>query len=295
MGDAKATVKLFDHIQRSQPDLLLNFINSESKKLSLPINLDHSVIDNLPNAPGVYYFFDDVGELLYVGKAKDLNKRVTSHFRPDMKRKKDIQLKSRIANIEYRLMGSEFAALLFECHEIKKLRPSFNRAMNRKRFPYRLILQEKKSGELLVKLTKSSDEESHLNYATRKIAEKARNALYRAILGYDYGSLYFDEAKANLIQKLGINLYNDMVKKTFQRDLDGPTDYNLKLPGRHRKENCTIEVRDRFPVSIIFHSISGLEKIELYSDQDMFQVFNRYLRKYNLKKHFLINHSSKSL
>jgi excinuclease UvrABC nuclease subunit len=45
------------------------------------------------------------GELLYVGKSKDIKKRVSTHFRADLKRKKDIALKNKIAHIDYKLMG----------------------------------------------------------------------------------------------------------------------------------------------------------------------------------------------
>lgn len=287
MGDAKATVKLLQYIQRTDSDLLKNFITNEGKKISLPPKLDRGLYDNLPSTPGVYYFYDDSGELLYIGKAKDLKKRISSHFRPDMKRKKDIELKNKIAHLDYKLMGSEIAALLFECHEIKTLRPPYNRAMNRKRFPYRLILQKRNSGEQVIKLTKMTDDESHMTYASRLLAEKARNALYRAILGFEYGSLHFDRAKENLIQKIGMEQFNEMVLKVFQRDLVGARNYNLKVPGRKKNENCIVEVRDRHPVALHFQSSSNQERIELYSDQDMMRILSAQLRKYNFKKHLL--------
>ena len=192
LGDARATLALFKLIQAATPSNIEEIISNEGQKISLPPKLPRNVYESIPSSPGVYYFYDESGELLYIGKAKDLKKRISSHFRPDMKVKKDIELKNKIAHIDYKEMGSEVAALLFECHEIKSLRPPYNRAMNRKRFPYRLVLQNKQSGELVINLTKTIDEESHMTFASRLIAEKSRNALYRAVLGFDYGSVCYE-------------------------------------------------------------------------------------------------------
>jgi len=284
MGDAKATVELFKLILKKTPGSVEDLVISEGKKISLPPKLSRDVYDSLPEKAGVYYFYDESGELLYVGKAKDLKKRISSHFRPDMKRKKDIELKNKIAHIDYKIMGSEVAALLFECHEIKRNRPPYNRAMNRRRFPYRLILDHRQSGEKVIKLTKSVDEDSHMTYASRMIAEKARDSLYRTVIGFEFGSLHFERAKNNLVEKLGFDQYNSMLEKVFLRDLSEISDFDVSLPGRNKNEKCIVEVRDRHPIALVFHSNGDEERYSLDSDQDMMRVLNSNMRKFNLKK-----------
>lgn len=284
MGDVKATVELFKLILNNTPGSVSDLVISEGKKISLPSKLSRDVYETIPHKAGVYYFFDESGELLYVGKAKDLKKRVSSHFRPDMKRKKDIELKNKIAHIDFKVMGSEMAALLYECHEIKKNRPPYNRAMNRKRFPYRLILDHRSTGESVIKLTKAVDVDSHMTYASRMIAEKARDSLYRAVVGFEFGSLHFERAKNNLVDKLGVDHYNQMLEKVFQRDLSEISDFLVPLPGRFKNEECLVEVRDRHPIAIIFKLNGEEERFDLESDQDMMRVLNSNIRKFNLKK-----------
>ncbi|TNE97989.1 MAG: DNA polymerase III subunit epsilon [Deltaproteobacteria bacterium] len=287
LGDAKATVELFKHIQKVSPHQVNEIISDEGKKISLPPKLSRAVYDSIPVTPGVYYFYDESGELLYVGKAKELKKRISSHFRPDMKRKKDIELKNKVAHVDYKEMGSEVAALLFECHEIKKLRPPYNRAMNRTRFPYRLVLQKRQSGEFVINLTKTIDEDTHMTFASRLIAEKARDALYRAVLGFNYGSLNFDQARCNIIDKLGVDHYNSMLEKVFTKNLSESVDYEIELPGRHNMEKCVIQIRKRNPVKIIFQSDEDCESIDLHSDQDMMRILSSCFQKFKIKKLFL--------
>jgi DNA polymerase III subunit epsilon len=80
-GDAAATVKLFDKILDANG---LEHINKMLKRNSseqwLPLHLDKKIINELPNEAGVYYFKDAKGKVIYVGKAINIKKRVTSHF-----------------------------------------------------------------------------------------------------------------------------------------------------------------------------------------------------------------------
>lgn len=86
-----------------------------------------TIIDHLPHAPGVYHFLNEGGEVLYVGKAIDLKKRVGSYFR----NQKGISLRlqklvEKIANIEVTVVNSELEALILETNLIKSYRPRYN-------------------------------------------------------------------------------------------------------------------------------------------------------------------------
>src|ERR1700690_1629009 len=92
----------------------------------------------LPDQPGVYMFRGSEGEVLYVGKAKSLRKRVQSYFRRDLHATvKTAGLVERIEEIEFVAAGSETEALLLEQNLIKRHRPAFNiRLRDDKSYPY---------------------------------------------------------------------------------------------------------------------------------------------------------------
>ena len=86
-------------------------------------------IKSLPNSPGVYQYFDKNEVIIYVGKAKNLKKRVLGHFYD--KKQKELDLCRETAHIDFALSGSETIALLMEDSEIKKHYPKFNIASKR--------------------------------------------------------------------------------------------------------------------------------------------------------------------
>lgn len=85
------------------------------------------IISALPNSPGVYKYYSMEGELIYIGKAKSLKKRVASYFNKNQyENKKTAVLVSRIADIQYTVVDAEFDALLLENNLIKEFKPRFN-------------------------------------------------------------------------------------------------------------------------------------------------------------------------
>lgn len=81
----------------------------------------------LPHSPGVYRYYDSEGTVIYVGKAKDLNKRVAQYFvDPDRLNVKTRLLVSRIADVQYSVVDSEADALLLENNLIKQYKPKYN-------------------------------------------------------------------------------------------------------------------------------------------------------------------------
>ncbi len=91
--------------------------NIENIKLTLSI---------LPQQPGVYKYFDKNNTIIYIGKAKNLKKRVSSYFSKNHDNEKTRILVSKINRIEYTVVDSEFDALLLECNLIKQHQPKYN-------------------------------------------------------------------------------------------------------------------------------------------------------------------------
>jgi excinuclease ABC subunit C len=102
-------------------------------------------IPRLPDAPGVYRFYNADNELIYVGKAKNIKKRVSSYFNKLAGvNRKTVRLVSEIRNIEYTVSDSEFDALLMENNFIKQNQPKYNILLkDDKTFPYLCILNER--------------------------------------------------------------------------------------------------------------------------------------------------------
>jgi len=96
---------------------------------SVPIKnteIPHELISKLPETPGIYFFTDSNHEILYIGKAKNIKKRVTAHFRNNNSKSKKI--KALLHDISYMNTGCELLACLLEIEYIKEYQPFFNRA-----------------------------------------------------------------------------------------------------------------------------------------------------------------------
>lgn len=99
--------------------------------------------DNLPNKPGVYIMRDSSDTIIYIGKAKNLIKRVKSYFREKLDRPKTQILMSHFDSLEYIVTNSEKEALILEATLIKKHRPRYNvQLKDDKRYPYVKITDE---------------------------------------------------------------------------------------------------------------------------------------------------------
>lgn len=130
-GDAEATVILFKLLQKQEnaDPIFKDFLNKNNKQATLPPNLPNKVFNALPNAAGIYYFKNKKGTIIYVGKAKDIKKRVLSHFYS--KAQKSLDMVRETADIDFELSGSELLALLMEDAAIKHHFPQYNKASKR--------------------------------------------------------------------------------------------------------------------------------------------------------------------
>src|SRR4051812_22233869 len=101
------------------------------------------IAHTVPHQPGIYKYFDAENELLYVGKAKDLRKRISSYFTKTFSGYKTHELVSRINRIEFTIVNSEQDAFLLENSLIKQFQPRFNiNLKDDKSYPYIIIKKE---------------------------------------------------------------------------------------------------------------------------------------------------------
>jgi len=147
-GDARATAKLFEllfSLDDKPENIPLKGLNS---------GLSKSLIDQLPEKHGVYYFYNSNAELIYVGKSNNIKARGMQHL-TNNSTKKAVELKNNIADVDFKLTGNELIALLLESDEIKKNRPLYNRAQLRSSFNYGLYHFTDENGYLRLKYAKT--------------------------------------------------------------------------------------------------------------------------------------------
>lgn len=101
------------------------------------------IVQTLPRNPGIYKYYNKENELLYVGKAKDLRKRVSSYFLKNLTSYKTHELVNRIHHIEFTIVNSEQDAFFLENSLIKNFQPRFNiNLKDDKSYPYIVIKNE---------------------------------------------------------------------------------------------------------------------------------------------------------
>jgi len=132
-ADARATVELFCImlLQDGAKGIISKMLKKTSAEQWLPTYLDKNVIDNLPARPGVYYFHDKKNKVIYVGKAINIKKRVSSHFTHNDTDKRRQHFLRFVASVSFTVCASELHALVLESTEIKRLWPKYNNSQKR--------------------------------------------------------------------------------------------------------------------------------------------------------------------
>lgn len=146
-GDADATAILFSQLlEWDCEDEIGKMIKKTAQDQRLPPNLPPKDFEQLPEKPGVYYFYNQEKKVIYIGKAVNLKKRVTSHFTGHNIKPQRQNFLRDIYGISFEVCATELMALLLECTEIKKLWPTYNRALKRFESKYGLYEYEARNG-----------------------------------------------------------------------------------------------------------------------------------------------------
>ena len=146
MDDVLATVELFKAIlkQENAGDSITALVNRGVNAAKLPPNFTMEQLHALPEDCGVYYFHNQKGEVIYVGKSFNIKKRIMEHFAA--KTKKAQRMCQEVHDISHEITGSELAALLLESHEIKTLVPRYNVAQKPQKKAYCIFTYEDEKG-----------------------------------------------------------------------------------------------------------------------------------------------------
>ncbi|UEG49847.1 GIY-YIG nuclease family protein [Ferruginibacter lapsinanis] len=154
-GDAKATVLLLEHLlaNNAQPHID-QMLKKTSGEQWLPPGLQKSDITKLPASPGVYYFHNIKGKIIYVGKAVNIKKRVSSHFTVNDAERKRQNFLLHVCKISFKECATELEAIVLESAEIKRLWPKYNKSQKQPLQKYALYTFEDSMGYMRLAIDK---------------------------------------------------------------------------------------------------------------------------------------------
>ncbi|PDS24898.1 exonuclease domain-containing protein [Flavobacterium branchiophilum] len=174
-GDAMATVKLFKMLLDKDLEkiILKELIKTEIIKGLAPQYLD--LIETLPSKTGVYYLHRQDASIMYIGKSKNIKKRVHQHLTGTSNKAKKIQ--HEIRNVSFQETGSELIALLKESEEIKINKPIYNRAQRKTIFNWAIYIEKNIDGYNELKLQKTDGRKREIKAYSS--LQEGKDALFR--------------------------------------------------------------------------------------------------------------------
>ena len=157
MGDAFATATLFKMmVEADEHQYIKEALVAKTKEQALPSFISRVEIEKIPRQPGVYYFKNKKDKIIYVGKAKNLYKRIISHFSNNSPHKNKQEFLREIRKISHQVCGTELQALILENIEIKKLWPAQNKAAKTPERRYGLYVYEDQRGYIRLGIGKKT-------------------------------------------------------------------------------------------------------------------------------------------
>lgn len=174
-GDAMATVKLFKLLldKDLEKQIVTSTIKADIKSGMVPKLLD--IVEKMPSKVGVYYIHNQNGDVVYIGKSKNIKKRINQHFTGKNSKSKKIQ--HDVFAISHEETGSELIALLKESEEIKKNKPIYNRAQRKTIFQFALYQEINTDGYIQLKIQKADGRKKEITSFTT--LQEAKNFLFR--------------------------------------------------------------------------------------------------------------------
>lgn len=146
-GDTAATVQVFQLLlQHDKEQHIQKSLQRNSKEWILPPNVPKEHFEKLPYTPGVYYFHNEKGKVVYVGKANNIRYRVNSHFSNNSESRQKQNFMQHVHAISYQTCGTELMACILESTEIKKRWPVFNSSQKRWEDVYGIFVYEDQNG-----------------------------------------------------------------------------------------------------------------------------------------------------
>lgn len=297
-GDAMATVKLFKMLldKDLNKEIVAAHIKFEIQKGIAPKLMD--IVERLPSKTGIYYIHKEDGSLIFIGKSKNIKKRVNQHFTGITKSAKKIQ--NEVCVVTYEETGSELIAQLKESQEIKINRPIYNRMSPKSNFSWAVYAEKDSDGYLNLKLQKADGRKKEIkSYLS---LQEGKDALYRITSNYQLcqklTGLYetktycfqhsISECDGACIGKITSEEYNLRVQNFIEKNLFDNKTLAILDKGRTITERSVILVENGVYKGYAFYDLNyQINNIEILksiivpmqSNRDTRNNIQTYLRK----------------
>lgn len=255
-GDAFATAKLFTILNEKDPNGLTKFVQDDVNPQILHPNLDIAELDEIPDRTGIYKFYNEFNQLIFVGKSKHIQRRIHQHLK-NSKSEKGIRLLKEITRIEYELTGSEFISTLHEVNLLREFNPVYNQPVKQFKFAYGIYHYFDEIGYLhfFVGQTSKMMETPLLGFVSKKEAITCLEQLVEQfelcdkISGLDtsvFSCKKFenDQCKGACVQQEAVEFYNIRAKQLLDELRLETKSYFLVENGRQKGEKCIILVEN---------------------------------------------------
>ncbi|MDJ0645595.1 MAG: exonuclease domain-containing protein [Flavobacteriaceae bacterium] len=297
-GDTIATTKLFQLLlDKDLQKTILKKMVRDIPRNQLDSKLLR-ILEELPSITGIYYMHKADGEIIYIGKSKNIKKRINQHFTSATHKSKKIQLL--VTAVTYEATGSELVALLKESEEIKKNKPIFNRAQRRTIFTQALYSFTDVNGYLNLKLDKADGRNNAITTFSNK--QSGKSFLFRAIENYELcqklTGLYptHNHCFNYTIDQCNGACVNDETPESYNARVQKLIDYNsfknksmvIIDKGRSYDERCAILIENGIFKGIAYFNlnfqINTLEILQslitpMQNNRDVQHIIKAYLRK----------------
>ncbi len=261
LDDTLATVQIFEKILAAQDgaDKVKTLVNHGVRETKLPQNITLERLHAAPEACGVYYLYDEQGDVIYVGKSINIRKRLFEHFADQSP--KGEKMRAGVSDFSVEVTGSELVALLLESAEIKKRQPRINRALRIRQFSavifsytdqngYRCLAAGKRTARNANKLDPVADfsklhsARAYLDSLVRQFELCGRlcNLDHHELACFQYS---IKNCHGACVGEESPESYNDRVEQAMaalQRGLSGS--FFLFEPGRQEGEQAVVAVED---------------------------------------------------
>jgi DNA polymerase-3 subunit epsilon len=297
-GDAMATVKLFQMLldKDVNKEIINEFIKHEIRKGIAPKLRD--ILESMPTGSGVYYIYNSKGKLVYIGKSRNIKKRIYQHFTGTSTKCKKIQEEAN--SVTYEETGSELIALLKESDEIKSKKPIYNRAQRKSIFQFALYAEEDDNGYLNLKLQKADGLKKEIT-SFASLAE-AKNVLFKITSQYrlcqKFTGLYqtqkecfqytIKECDGACIGHILPEVYNSRVQEFIDRNSFETDNMLLHDCGRNSSEQSVILIENGIYRGYAFYDlnypVTHIETLKnilipMQNNRDTRNIIQSYLRK----------------
>jgi len=189
LGDAKALMFFMQNINETLPkESITDAINAIIQRPILPAHLDPAILDDLPESYGVYLFYGEENQLLYIGKSNHIRKSIYSYFTKEVRQTNEVTLLEQLRRIECIETVSELGALLTESRLMKERQPLYNPRLIQRNDLCSWQTEEDENGALIPRLRFSRDVDFGVRqnlyglFTSGKVAIKALRSLADAHL-----------------------------------------------------------------------------------------------------------------